>query len=181
MNTLALVLLGIAVVNPPRVRLLLGARTSAVRSRAAAGGAAVALLVAVGLAAIAGQLIDALDVSPETFRIAAALVITLGGVLTVAYGGSTPEALSGERRDALIPVAYPILLGPAQVLTWLVLGVDRGIAPTLGVAAAGYVSAALLAGAPEGRRSGWVAAARLVATVVVVLGVALVIDGVREV
>lgn len=181
MNALSLAVLGVAVVNPPRVRLLLGARSSRTRRHAAAGGAALALVVAAALAGVAHPLIDALDIAPETFRIAAAMVITLVALVIVALPPSSPEALGGGRIDAVIPVAYPILLGPAAVLTWLMTGIDRGVLPTVGIAALGYGIAALVGGVPEGRRSGWVGAARLLAGVLVVMGVALVIDGVREV
>ena len=181
MNTLALFLLGLAVVNPARTRVLLGARSASKRSAATALGAVVAVAIAGMLAAVATPLIEAMDVAPETFRIAAAMIITLSGIITIAAPLSAAEAMSGDRRDALIPVAYPILLGPAPVLAWLVVGVDEGVWTTLAVAAGGYVASAAVAGFPTGRRSGWVAAARLIAAIAVVLGVALVIDGVREV
>jgi small neutral amino acid transporter SnatA (MarC family) len=181
MNALSLAVLGLAVVNPARVRLLLGARSAKTRRQAALGGVLAALIVAVVLGALATPLIDALEIAPETFRIAAGMVITLAALITLAVPPSQAEALRGGPTDGLVPVAYPILLGPATVMTWLVTGVDRGVLPTLGIAALGYGVAAALAGVPEGRRSGWLAAARLAACALVLMGVALVIDGVREV
>jgi len=181
MNGLGIFLLGVAVVNPARVRLLLGSRQAGIRSRAAFGGSLAAVGLAAALAALGSPLIDALDVAPETFRIATAMVITLTGLVVIAAPIGTPEKLRGEPVDMAVPVLYPLLAGPGAVLTWLSLGVDEGVWPTAGAAAAAGAVTAILAGLPLGRRSGWAAAARLLATVVVLLGVALVIDGVREV
>jgi len=181
MNGLAIVLLGVAVVNPARVRLLLGSRLAGVRSKAALGGSVLAVALAGALASVGSPLIDALDVAPETFRIASAMVITLTGLVVIAAPVGTPEKLRGAPLDVVIPVLYPLLAGPGAVLAWLSLGVDEGVWPTVGAAAVAGAATTLLAGLPLGRRSGWVAAARLLATVVVLLGVALVIDGVREV
>ena len=181
MNTFALLLLGVAVVNPPRVRLLLGARSARIRMRAAAGGSVVAVGAAVVLAALAHPLIDALDIAPETFRVASAMVITLTALVVIATQPGDGELLRGAPRDALVPVAYPLLTGPGAVMAWLVLGVDRGVWTVLGVAAAACALVTVLSPLPAGRRSTWVGAARLLAAGAVVLGVALVIDGVREV
>ncbi len=181
MNTISLVTLGIAVVNAPSVRLRLGARAAGVRSRAALGGGVVAMVAAVLLGLVAHPLIDGLDVAPETFRVAAAMIVTLSGLVVIASPAPSPEHLSGRRSDFLVPVAYPLLLGPGPVLAWLVVGVDHGVWRTAVAAGLGSAVAVICAGLPEGRRSGWVGAARLLAAVVVVLGVAMVIDGVREV
>ena len=181
MNGWAMLVLAIAAVNPARVRLLLGSHSAGVRSRATLGGALVASLVAILLAGAAHPAIDALDVAPETFRIASGMVVTLSGVVLVAMPLARPEALSGARKDAVVPVAYPILLWPGAVLTWMVLGVDEGVWAVAGASLGAHLVAVLFSGVPEGRRSGWLAAARLVACVVIVLGAAMVIDGVREV
>lgn len=181
MNNAALLVLGIAVVNPARVRLLLGARTPATRSRAAFTGGLAATVVAIVLAALGQPLIDALGIAPETFRIASGMIITLSGVLAVAWPAGDAEHLRGELRDALIPVAYPILLVPGAVLTWLVVGIDEGIGTVALIALAGHAAPAAFAGLSDGRRGAWLGAVRLTAAVVVVMGVAMVIDGVREV
>ena len=91
MNGLGIILLGAAVVNPARVRLLLGSRQAGIRSKAAFGGSLAAIGLAAALAALGSPLIDALDVAPETFRIATAMVITLTGLVVIAAPVGTPE------------------------------------------------------------------------------------------
>jgi len=122
-------------------------------------------LVAVG-AAVADELLDALAISPESFRIAAGLVLAAAGLRTIVW----PQP-SG-------PFAA-ILLTPALACLAVSFGADEETGKVLGAAAISFVVVAIAALArprePIGR------AAEFLAALQVVVAVALVVSGVREV
>jgi small neutral amino acid transporter SnatA (MarC family) len=181
LNSFALVLIAVAVVNPPRLALRLGSHDRSKRFRSARIGVACAGGGVLGLAAVAHPLIDTLDVSPETFQIAAGLVITVVAVVDVVWPDRRPEQLVGGWRDGLVPVAYPLLLSPGLVLFSLTTAVDRGVWVTVGIGAVGLVGGLVASALSRERHTLWVAAVRLIASALVVLGVAMVMDGIRTV
>ena len=92
----------VAAVNPCRLRLALPERRGAVLL-----GALIALAAVAAIALAGGALLDALDISPESFRLGAAVVLALEGAraLVLARPGQEPE-LPGL-GVALVPVAFP--------------------------------------------------------------------------
>jgi hypothetical protein len=122
-------------------------------------------LVAVG-AVFADELLDALAISPESFRIAAGLVLAAAGLRTIVW----PQP-SG-------PFAA-ILVTPALACLAVSFGADEATGKVLGAAAIALAAAAIAVAAgprePIGR------AAEFLAALQVVVAVALVISGVRDV
>jgi small neutral amino acid transporter SnatA (MarC family) len=150
---------------------------------AAAGGAIGGL--AVCLAALAGgPLLDLLDVSESSFRIAAGIVAALAGVVDLFRRPPSPEPALDGWRAALVPVAIPVAARPALLVLALGAGADSGVAVSIAaMAAAAALLAGLAASLPTAGRGGRVLrwAARLLALGLVALGVVLALDGVLAV
>jgi small neutral amino acid transporter SnatA (MarC family) len=150
---------------------------------AALGGLAGGL--AVCAAAAAGPyLLDLLDVSDPSFRIAAGVVALLTGAADLFRRPPSPEPALEGRRAALVPVAIPAVARPALLVMALGAGADSGVLLTAGAMAAGValltgVVASSRAEGPRERTLRW--AVRLLAALLVACGVLLAVDGVLDV
>ncbi len=158
------------------------------RSRQAAVGVAAAggLLggLAVCAAAAAGDpLLEALDVSEPSFRVAAGIVAVLAGAIDLFRRPPPPEPALAGWRAALVPVAIPVVARPALLVLALGAGAERSILVSAGALAVGVaLLTALAAGSTEGaggRVLRW--AGRLLAAGLVACGVILAIDGILDV
>lgn len=142
--------------------------------------------VAVAALALTGDwLVEALDVSTPALRVAAGTVAAITGAVGIARRAPDPAApaLPGLRA-AWIPVAVPLVVGPALVLLALSAHADRGLAVVVGALVVGVAAlTALAAGVPVGRPSvkalPW--ATRASAAVLLAATVLLVINGVLDV
>ena len=175
-----LVVAMVAAVNPFRSRV--GLR-EAIPLPAMAVGAAVGIGGVALLAAVAASLLDALQITPETFLIAAGLVAIIAGARTMFFPRPMVEpALSGW-REGLWPIAYPRILSPEVMALSLALVSQRGVAPTVGAAAGGVVVLALLTRLRLTERTTRVLAAlgTLAGMLLVVAGVWMMIEGIRDV
>jgi small neutral amino acid transporter SnatA (MarC family) len=141
-------------------------------------------LAACAAAVAGGPLLDALDVSDPSFRIAAGVVAAVGGVADFFRRPPAPEPALPGRRAALVPVAVPLVARPALLVLALGAGADRGLLTAIGALAIGI---ALLTGLAarwpaEDPKLGvlrW--ASRLLAAALLAGGVILVVDGVLDV
>jgi small neutral amino acid transporter SnatA (MarC family) len=143
------------------------------------GGLAVCLAAAVG-----GPLLDAIDVSEASFRVAAGVVAAVTGAADLFRRPPRPEPALGGRRAALIPVAVPVVARPALLVLALGAGADHGVLVSVGAMALGTALLTLLAAGsptdgPGGRVLRW--ASRLSGVALVACGVLLFIDGVLAV
>ena len=130
-------------------------------------------------------LLDALDVSEPSFRIAAGIVAALAGAVDLFRRPPAPEPALPGWRAALVPVAIPVVARPAL----LVLALGRGRRPGRPRERrrdGDRRRAADRAGGrggptegPRGRALRW--AGRLLAAALVACGVVLAIDGVLDV
>jgi small neutral amino acid transporter SnatA (MarC family) len=141
--------------------------------------------LAVFAAAVAGApLLDALDVSDPSFRIAAGIVAALAGAADLVRRPPAPEPALTGWNAALIPVAIPVVARPALLVLALGVGADRGVLVSAGAMATaialltGLVVACSIEG-PGGRALRW--AGRLLAAGLVACGVLLVASGVLDV
>jgi small neutral amino acid transporter SnatA (MarC family) len=173
----------LATLNPARVPLgLPDAPTRTRLSLLAAASVAALLLATAGLAA-ADPLLDALDVSPESLRIAAGIVLVAGGLRSlVAPRPASDPGLAG-RLAAIVPVLFPLLLTPELALVVLSAGADeRGLAALGGLAVAvGLAAAFSVVRRTPVAEALLLAAARLLGALLVLAGVAYVVDGIRDV
>jgi len=184
MNGLLLGLAFLTAVNPPRTRLGLPEDDRGRgRLSVAAAGAALAWAGLAGLAWLSGPLLDALEITPETFRIAAGLVAVAAALVVLAVPRPADEPALAGWKAALWPVAFPRLFAPETAALALTAGSLEGVGPAAagsGIAlAAGVALAALERTGLSERVLAW--AGRVLAVLLVVVGIFLMIDGIRDV
>jgi small neutral amino acid transporter SnatA (MarC family) len=161
-----------------------GGRTPPTVVGLAAVGGLIGGLAACAAAAVGGPLLDALDVSEPSFRIAAGIVAGLAGATDLIRRPPPPEPALAGWRAALVPVAIPVVARPALLVLALGAGADRDVLVSAGAMA---VAIALLTGTvawgctegPAGRVLRW--AGRLLAAALLAGGVVLAVDGVLAV
>lgn len=180
-------LLGLAyltAVNPLRTRLGLPEGEAQRVDPVVAGlGALLAWGVVAVIAWISGPVLEVLEITPETFRIAAGLVVLVAGVGELLRPRPGLEPVLAGWRAAVWPVAFPRLLSPEVAALALTTGSAEGVVPT--VIAAGVALGAVAALAPLERADvsdrvlEWTG--RVVAVLLVAVGVFLMIDGIRDV
>ncbi len=168
----------VAAVNPCRLRLVLPERVAAV-----ALGCLVALGAVAAIAALGGALLDALDISPESFRLGAALVLVLEGARALVFARPAPEPELAGLKAGLVPVAFPLLLTPGVVALAVAAGgddVEPEAVAALAIACAFTLAFTLV---PRGGRADALlaAGARLLAALEIAAGVALAVGAIRDV
>ena len=168
----------VASVNPCRVRLVLPERREAV-----ALGALIAFGSAAGLAAVGGAFLDALDITPETFRLAAAVVLALEGARALVVARPAREPELGGLGAALVPVAFPLLLTPGVVMLALTAGGDDIVGEAVGALVVAFALVLLATLTPRGPRPDALLAAggRLLGAVEIAVGIALAVDSLHDV
>jgi small neutral amino acid transporter SnatA (MarC family) len=157
----------------------------AVRRFAAAMAGGVAAWALLGVLAVsADSIIDSLDIEPETFRMAAGVVLLLAGARVFLLARREAVEPPGAAGLAAL-MAFPVLFTPEAAAAAVNYGVDAGAGKTVGAAAVA-VALGVLAAVPRWRDEGGAAiavraGARLAAAVLMVMAVALLVDGVRDI
>lgn len=177
----------LAAVNPAAVALAAQDRFATTSTRpvvaktALAGAGVAALLFAIAVLA-ADPLLDFLNVAPETFRIAAGIVMATAGVFAVWRARVASAAMEGDWRDAIFPLGLPLLAGPAGLITAMSYALDEGRAVTF-VAAVGIVAvgAALCVVQTRTAARPLDALARIAGALLVVIAAGLIVEGVRDI
>jgi small neutral amino acid transporter SnatA (MarC family) len=142
--------------------------------------------VVVATLALAGDwLVEVLDVSTPALRVAAGTVAAITGAVGMVRRAPDPAApaLPGLRA-AWVPVAVPLVVGPALVLLAVSAHADRGLAVVVGALVVGVAAlTALAAGVPDDgpavRSLPW--ATRASAAVLLAVSILLLINGVLDV
>ena len=160
-------------VNPPVIAASLPRSVSMRAIAIAAALAAALVLVAAGLSQ---PLLDLLDVSAPTFRVAAGVVLAVAGLRWVVVGA--------RQQDDEDPQGWALVtrfVTPQLVAVAITFGVDDGVI-TAGLAGAVALGAAVVASFGRGRGVLWWSwSARLVGLAGLAVGLALVVDGVKTV
>src|SRR5262245_35393795 len=176
----------VAAVNPARVAFGVprpDRSTPGAPALAALGG--LMALVGVLVAALLGDLFfDAIGVSEPALRIAAGVVGGVAGVVALVRRPPSPEPALPGWRAALVPVAAPLLAGPAVVMLAVSAYADRGAWLVGGALVIAVVMlTALVAGVRPDGSSGrvlrWIGA--LTGALLIVSATLLVIDGILAV
>ena len=168
----------LAAINPARVRPHL-----TVRDRPAQALAAAALVVGAGalLAGLATDILDALEITDETWHIGAGAV----GVLVGARVLIAPHIVGVELPDgwaaAVAPFAFPLLFTPQLASLMVLLGATESTTASIGRLAASLAITIGVGVVPYRRPGLWMAAARFGGGLLVVMSVALVVAGIRNV
>jgi small neutral amino acid transporter SnatA (MarC family) len=169
-----------AAVNPLAVAVALWPRE---RRLTLAVAAAIAAAIAVAAAAASGPILDALDVTLGTFRVAAAVVLGLAGARWLIVGAPSVAAdgpADGWGRVG-VPLLIPVLVTPQLAIVGMSVGADEGVAVVAIGAAVSLALAWLAAVVPKRHHAGWVAGVRLVAAIAIAIALALAVDGVKTI
>jgi multiple antibiotic resistance protein len=160
------------------------------RLRGAIGVGALSFVLLAVTVLVGDPFLDWIDVSPENFQIAAGIIIAPVALRLLVTGDSmiTPREADGPMpsRAWLIPLVFPLIVGPASLAAAISYGTRYGEGET--IAAAAVASAfALLACAfalPLTRSPGNLAIGalgRLNGALLMIVVVELIIDGVQTV
>lgn len=169
-----------AAVNPLAVAAALWPRE---RRLTMAAAAAIAFAVAVVCAGVSDPILDALDVTLGTFRVAAAVVLGLAGARWLIAGAPTVAAdgPSGGPGRVAVPLLIPVLLTPQLVMVSVSVGADEGVTVVAAGAAVSLALAWVAVVVSKRHRAGWTAGLRLVAALGIAVALGLAVDGVRTV
>jgi small neutral amino acid transporter SnatA (MarC family) len=184
MNGVMVVLAFTVALNPFRARLgLPGTAGSPARLGPAVAGMALGATALLGLAVGSGPALSALEVTPETFVIAAGLVAVLGGAWVLGFPEPADEPEASGWLAGLWPVAFPRVVGPETITLALAVGARAGVAEVALGAGVGLALLGALAVVPLGRlvERVLVWCARVGAALLIVVGVWLMIEGIRDV
>jgi len=171
----------LAALNPARTRLGLPERDGRTRMEIVGPGVSLGLAVLFAVAALSGPILDALEISPEMFRIAAGLVLMIAAAWMIFAPVPADEPIAKGWVGAVWPVAFPRVIKPETIILALTTGASDGlmISPIV-IAGATLVGLGSVPLGPTGRRV-LAALGRLFAAALVVVAVVLAVAGIREV
>jgi small neutral amino acid transporter SnatA (MarC family) len=163
-------LLFIAAANPPRRRAELPRNAAVV-----AAGAGLTLVALLGLGAAGDTILDTLDISAPTLRVAVGIVLLVRGVIDLfTFPPDAGEEGTGWRA-AIAPVFFPVLFRPEIALVAVSVAVDGGLGQ---MALGASVAMLLVVGSVVWLGRFDRALSRGVSVVLIVLAVDRLVDGV---
>jgi small neutral amino acid transporter SnatA (MarC family) len=168
----------LSALNPPRLRSHLDVRRHPAHALAAAvivfGAGALLVGFATGI-------LDALEITVETWHIGVGVVgLLVGARMLVAPGFAGVEVPDGWAATA-VPFVFPLLFTPQLAVLMVLLGATESKAAAIGWLAAALALTTGACALPYRRPVLWSAAARLLGALLVILAVALVVAGIRDV
>jgi small neutral amino acid transporter SnatA (MarC family) len=174
----------VATLNPARTRLGIPSDESGrAEARRLVVGAVLGSVMLFGVAAAATALLGWLEISPEMFRIAAGFILVIVAAWMVFVPEPTPEPSPDSRAAWLWPVAYPRVISPEMLTLVLTTGASDGLGITaLGLGVSSVLLVALGVIRSVGLSSRVLASVgRVLAVLLVLVGIWLAIQGIREV
>lgn len=169
----------IAAVNPPRIRSGLSAPTERGAAPHLVTGAAIVAAVGLLLVIGANGILDMLDISDETWRLASGVICGLAGAGALV-APRLPE-MPTMGNQGLVPIAFPLLFTPQLAALAVLFGATESHIVAWGWLATG-VAAGVTVGTMRHRQPElWLAGTRFLAAVMVAVGVALIVAGIRDV
>ena len=170
----------LAAVNPTAVAVVLWPRERGVFGAVAA---AIALGIVAGAAAASEALLDALDVSEATFRVATGVVVGLAGAHRLVFGARPVDVdtPTGSWRRVAVPGLIPALITPQLVMAAISTGADDGTFTATWTAAVALALAWIAMVLTKQRRLGWLVGTRFFGALGIAVAFALVVDGVKSV
>jgi small neutral amino acid transporter SnatA (MarC family) len=170
----------LAAVNPTAVAIVLWPRE---RGAIGAVAAAITLGIVVGAAAASGALLDALDVSEATFRVATGVVVGLAGAHRLVFAAHPVDVDTppGSCRRVAVPGLIPALVTPQLAMAAISIGADDGTLTATWTAAVALALAWIAIVLTKRRRVGWLVGTRFLGALAIAVAFALVVDGVQSV
>jgi small neutral amino acid transporter SnatA (MarC family) len=145
-------------------------------------GAGVATVLFFAAVLVASPLLDWLQIEPETFRIAAGIVMAVSGAYTIWFGRWGRHTDDVGRLAPVFPLGLPLLAGPAGLMAALSYSVDEGAGQTFGAIVVWIVVGAILVVArPPKSGAALDAIARITGALLVAIAAGLVVSGVRAI
>ena len=188
---LRLVVVFLAAINPAAVALAMAMPAKSTKSvKSDSRGQWQVPAIGAGLAAVlyaaavlgAEPLLDWLQIEPESFRVAAGVVMATVGVYTVWSGRLGDYAQGIGTRAGLFPLGLPLLAGPAGLIAALSYSVDKGAGKTAGAICVGVIVAvAVVTLRPAKAGPALDGMARVTGALLVAVAAGLIVSGVRAV
>ncbi len=168
----------VAAANPPRIAELLSATPQEDRERPLTIGTSILAVILIVLAGLGSPILDVLELSDETWRIAAGAVAVLAAArVVIAPLRPVPEL--GRNAHAGVPVVFPVMLVPELALLMVLWGATEGVSVVAVALSVGIAAVRIWGrsnGGPVNR-----GAAKLLAALLVVVGIGLLVAGIRDV
>ena len=150
--------------------------------RVAAIGGVTAVVMYALACWVAPHLLDWLQIAPESFRVAAGIVMATMGVEAIWFGAITTDGDDVGIQAAVFPLGVPLIAGPAGLMAAVSYGDDQGFGRAFGAAAVIVaVVVALLFARPERGRPALGGMARVTGALLVAVAAGLIVSGVREI
>jgi len=177
MSSTLIALAAVCAANPFRVGAC--APESAVARRQAVVVATAFTLFAVALSALLSDpILDLLNVSGSSSRIAAGAAVLIVGIRDLFAQPPSPEPALAGLLAGIVPMAFPSLFTPALAILAVSAGAERGAVTAIGIIGTAILSVGLIVVANV-RGTHWRAAA--VGSAGVVFGTLLALNGVTAV
>lgn len=128
MTTTLLFLALLAAINPIRVHAV---RPESVTMGVLGYAFATTLGLGAAFALLSGPLLDAVDVSGSSARIAAGVALVVVAAKDVIGPVPKPEPSLAGDRAGIVPVAFPAAMNPATALLVISAAADRGVGEAL--------------------------------------------------
>lgn len=187
MNTYwQLLIFFLAALNPASAALAMAtrARTAAAPAtwQLAIAGGAIALALYVATAAGADRFLDALNIEPESFRVAAGVVMATAGAFAIWRGAPEPVGSDSGFDAAIFPVAVPLLVTPAGLAAAITYGADDGASKAIMALAIPLVlGTGLMILGSRRLLPALDAVTRVTGALLVAIAAGLIVDGVRAI
>lgn len=158
-------------------------RRGPIDRRALLLGCLLVFAAATVLAAVAEPILDALDVSPETFALAGAAVVAFGGLRIVVLPRFRELPALKGLGGAVVPVMIPLLFTPELAMLTVTAATLETVGEAIGALALALL--VVVAVALVSKRRTWdaplSAVARLLAAGSVAIGVAIALNAIYDV
>jgi small neutral amino acid transporter SnatA (MarC family) len=164
-----------------------GGRRLPERAAAVALGSVLTLVAMGVLAEVADDVLAGLEITPATARIAVGAVVALAACRDLLAAPPAPEPALRGVLAGVVPVFFPLLLSPPAGLLALSGAADHGLGTVLWASAVALLPVVAAALAPPAEALAPAAARverglhRVLAGVLVLAGLALVVDGIFDI
>lgn len=169
-----------AAVNPfAAAASLSGAPRPPLPAMLAAGAAAGAAYALAG--AFAGSILDALSIEPESFLVAAGVILAASGAAILVFGAPAYRPAWRSALEGLVPLALPLLIAPAGLAAVIVVSVRESAVLAAGAGLASAAAGIALCAAPRRPRGLFDALGRFSAAFAVAAAASFAVDGIRAI
>lgn len=175
-----------AALNPASAALVMATRARTAVAPAtwqlAVAGGVIALVLYAATAAGADWFLDALDIEPESFRVAAGVVMMTVGAFAIWRGAPEPVGSDNGYDAALFPVAIPLLVTPAGLAAAITYGADDGASKAImALVIPLALGVGLIAAGSKRLLPALDAVTRVTGALLVAVAAGLIVDGVRAI